>query len=47
MSGSGSLEDPGCSRPLGRFAMYIPPLLEELGLVELEHNARNNRVLAR
>jgi hypothetical protein len=30
----------------GRFAMYIPPLLEELGLVELEHNARNNRVRA-
>ena len=31
----------------GRFAMYIPPLLEELGLVELEHNPRNNRVRAR
>ena len=31
----------------GRFANYIPPLLEELGLVELEHNARNNRVRAR
>jgi hypothetical protein len=31
----------------GRFAMYVPPLLEELGLVELEHNARNNRVRAR
>jgi len=28
----------------GRFAMYIPPLLEELGLVELEHNPRNNRI---
>jgi hypothetical protein len=28
----------------GRFAMYVPPLLEHLGLVELEHNARNNRV---
>jgi hypothetical protein len=28
----------------GRFAMYIPPLLEELGLVELEHEPRNNRV---
>jgi hypothetical protein len=26
----------------GRFAMYIPPLLEELGLAELEHNPRNN-----
>jgi hypothetical protein len=31
----------------GRFAMYIPPLLEHLGLAELEHNPRNNRVRAR
>jgi hypothetical protein len=31
----------------GRFAMYVPPLLEALGLVELEHNARNNRMRAR
>ena len=31
----------------GRFGMYLPPLLEELGLVELEHNPRNNRVRAR
>ena len=30
----------------GRFGMYLPPLLEELGLVELEHNARNNHVRA-
>ncbi len=30
----------------GRFGMYLPPLLEELGMVELEHNARNNRVRA-
>jgi len=28
----------------GRFAMYIPPLMESLGLVELEHNARDNRI---
>jgi hypothetical protein len=28
----------------GRFAMYIPPLMEALGLAELEHNARNNRM---
>jgi hypothetical protein len=27
--------------------MYLPPLLEALGLVELEHNPRNNRVRAR
>jgi len=30
----------------GRFGMYLPPLLEELGMVELEHNPRNNRVRA-
>jgi hypothetical protein len=30
----------------GRFAMYMPPLLETLGLAELEHNARNNRMRA-
>src|SRR5271156_2300892 len=31
----------------GRFGMYIPPLLEELGLVELEHNAKGNRIRAK
>ena len=31
----------------GRFGMYRPPLLEELGLIELEHNPRNNRARAR
>lgn len=31
----------------GRFAVYIPPLLEELGLCELEHNPKNNRVRAK
>ena len=30
----------------GRFGMYIPPLMEELGLAELEHNKRNNRMRA-
>jgi hypothetical protein len=30
----------------GRFAMYMPPLLEALGLAELEHNSRNNRMRA-
>jgi hypothetical protein len=30
----------------GRFASYVPPVLELLGLVELEHGARNNRVRA-
>ncbi len=30
----------------GRFGMYIPPILERLGLAELEHNPRNNRMRA-
>jgi hypothetical protein len=30
----------------GRFGMYLPPLLEELGLAEVEHNPRNNRMRA-
>jgi hypothetical protein len=30
----------------GRFGMYLPPLLEELGLAELTHDARNNSVRA-
>jgi len=30
----------------GRFGMYLPPLLEALGLAELEHNAKNNRMRA-
>ncbi|SFL75382.1 hypothetical protein SAMN03159341_109153 [Paenibacillus sp. 1_12] len=30
----------------GRFGMYIPPLLEQLGLAEVEHHPRNNRVRA-
>ena len=30
----------------GRFAMYVPPLLEHLGSVELEHNPKGNRVRA-
>ncbi len=30
----------------GRFANYVPPVLELLGMVELEHGARNNRVRA-
>ena len=31
----------------GRFGMYMPPLLEALGLAEVEHNARNNRMRAK
>jgi hypothetical protein len=30
----------------GRFAMYVPPVLEALGTVELEHAPKNNRVRA-
>lgn len=30
----------------GRFGMYMPPLMEALGLVEVEHNKRNNRMRA-
>ena len=31
----------------GRFGVYIPPLMEALGLAELEHNPRNNRMRAK
>lgn len=31
----------------GRFANYVPPVLEALGLAEVEHNAKNNRMRAR
>jgi hypothetical protein len=30
----------------GRFANYVVPVMEVLGLVELEHNPRNNRARA-
>jgi hypothetical protein len=31
----------------GRFGMYVPPLLERLGLAELTHEKRGNRMRAR
>jgi len=31
----------------GRFGMYLPPLLEQLGLADLTHDKRNNRMRAR
>lgn len=31
----------------GRFGSYVPPVMEVLGLAEVEHNARNNRMRAR
>ncbi len=30
----------------GRFANYVLPVLERLGLAEVEHNPRNNRMRA-
>ncbi len=30
----------------GRFGVYVPPLMEALGLAEVEHNPRNNRMRA-
>jgi len=30
----------------GRFAMYVPPVMEVLGLAEVEKNPRNNRMRA-
>ena len=31
----------------GRFANYVPPVMEVLGLAEVEHQPRNNRMRAR
>jgi hypothetical protein len=31
----------------GRFANYVPPVTEILGLAEVEHNAKNNRMRAK
>ena len=31
----------------GRFGVYLPPLLEALGLAEITHDARNNQMRAR
>jgi hypothetical protein len=31
----------------GRFGVYIPPLMEALGLAELEHGPKNNRMRAK
>jgi len=31
----------------GRFGNYVPPVMELLGLAEVEHNARGNRMRAR
>ena len=30
----------------GRFAVYVPPVMKELGLVEMEDNPKNNRIRA-
>jgi hypothetical protein len=31
----------------GRFGMYIPPLMEQLGLAEVTHEAKGNKMRAR
>ena len=31
----------------GRFGVYVPPLMEELGLAELTHDAKNNKMKAK
>jgi hypothetical protein len=31
----------------GRFAMYVPPVMEALAMAEVEHNPRNNRMRAK
>ena len=31
----------------GRFGVYVPPVLEVLGLAEVEHNPKNNRMRAK
>lgn len=31
----------------GRFGVYVPPLMEALGLAELTHDAKNNRMRAK
>lgn len=31
----------------GRFGVYVPPLMEELGLCELEHSSKKNRIRAK
>jgi len=31
----------------GRFGMYIPPLMEKLGLAELTHEPKGNKMRAR
>lgn len=31
----------------GRFGVYVPPLLEAMDLVEITHEAKNNRIRAK
>lgn len=31
----------------GRFGVYVPPLMEELGLAEVTHEAKNNKMRAK
>jgi hypothetical protein len=50
--GPGTAEDPWVIAPLkgargGRFGNYVPPVLEHLGLADVEHEPRNNRMRAK
>jgi hypothetical protein len=38
---------PGGDRPITPFALYVPSLLERLGLAEVTHDARNNQMRAK
>ena len=40
------LRMPSGSSEYDRFGMYMPPLLEALGLAEVEHNPENKRMRA-
>lgn len=31
----------------GKFAMYVPPLMEKLGVAELTHDAKENKMRAK
>ena len=31
----------------GRFAMYVPPLMEKLGWAELTHDPKGNKMMAK
>lgn len=34
-------------RTQGRFGMYVPPLMEKIGLAEVTHDAKGNKMRAK